>query len=247
MGDGWFQLFQLRVGFLNLVIGIIETTVSVDLDFPSQWLTLNVSSAWWRKNTHMELTKLIRGYQLNITDDEISGRLIINILCELNYLIFLYIYNCIHDHSFSRQMVSVESCLKNLHCGQNDAILQYAWSGIDDAFNYLCGEAADGRSLHDHAVNSCTIRGVAGFFRLGVHFCERKIEGAKRPRIEGEARVEGAKRPKVESEGRIEDRALDKTGEGSGEGARWAPPQKNFEKSNLKPFILVHFWGNYLI
>ena len=32
----------------------------------------------------------------------------------------------------------------------------------------------------------------------------------------------------------------------SGEGARWAPPQKIFEKSNLKPFILVHIWSNYL-
>ena len=34
--------------------------------------------------------------------------------------------------------------------------------------------------------------------------------------------------------------------EGSGEGARWAPPLKIFEKSNLKPFILVHIWSNYL-
>ena len=37
-----------------------------------------------------------------------------------------------------------------------------------------------------------------------------------------------------------------KRGEGSGEGARWAPPQKIFEKSNLEPFILVHIWSNYL-
>ena len=34
----------------------------------------------------------------------------------------------------------------------------------------------------------------------------------------------------------------EKAGEGSGEGARWAPPQKIFEKSNLKPFILVHIF-----
>ena len=54
-------------------------------------------------------------------------------------------------------------------------------------------------------------------------------EGAKRPRIEGEARTEGE--------------ARDIAGEGSGEGARWAPPQKIFENSNLKPFILVHSWS----
>ena len=40
------------------------------------------------------------------------------------------------------------------------------------------------------------------------------------PRIKGEARVEGAK--------------------------RWAPPQKFFQKSNLKPFILVHIWAKDL-
>ena len=37
-----------------------------------------------------------------------------------------------------------------------------------------------------------------------------------------------------------------KRGEGSGEGARWAPPQKIFEKSILKPCILVHIWGKHL-
>ena len=60
------------------------------------------------------------------------------------------------------------------------------------------------------------------------------------PRIGGEARVEGAKRLKIEG------KAREKTGEGSGEGAWWAPPQKIFEKSNLKPFILVHIWGKRL-
>ena len=54
---------------------------------------------------------------------------------------------------------------------------------------------------------------------------EARIEGAKRLSIEGEARVEGAKRLRIEGE---------------------APPQKIFEKSNLKPFILVHIWSNYL-
>ena len=73
---------------------------------------------------------------------------------------------------------------------------------------------------------------------------EARIEGAKRPSIEGEARVEGAKRPRFEGEARTEGEAREKAGEGSGEGARWAPPQKIFEKSNLKPFILVHIWSN---
>ena len=59
-------------------------------------------------------------------------------------------------------------------------------------------------------------------------------------------RVEGAKRPRIEGEARTEGEARKKAGEGSGEGARWAPPQKIFEKSNLKPFILVHIWSNYL-
>ena len=40
------------------------------------------------------------------------------------------------------------------------------------------------------------------------------------PRIEGEARVEGAKRLKIEGEARTEGEAREKTGEGSGEGAR---------------------------
>ena len=73
---------------------------------------------------------------------------------------------------------------------------------------------------------------------------ETRIEGAKRPSIEGEARVEGAKRPRIEGEVRTEGEAREKAGEGSGEGARWAPPRKIFEKSNLKPFILVHIWSN---
>ena len=49
---------------------------------------------------------------------------------------------------------------------------------------------------------------------------EARIEGAKRPRIEGEARVEGAKRLRIEGESRTEGEAREKTGEGSGEGAR---------------------------
>ena len=49
---------------------------------------------------------------------------------------------------------------------------------------------------------------------------EARIEGAKRPRIEGEARFEGAKRLRIEGEARTEGEAREKTGEGSGEGAR---------------------------
>ena len=82
---------------------------------------------------------------------------------------------------------------------------------------------------------------------------EAQIEGAKRPSIEGEARVEGAKRLRIEMEARTDwgkpepiVEARETAGEGSGEGARWAPPQLFFEKLNLKPFILVHIWSNYL-
>ena len=64
-------------------------------------------------------------------------------------------------------------------------------------------------------------------------------------KVKGEARIEGEAR---ELRAKPEPRAKPekKRGEGSGEGARWAPPQKMFEKSNLKPFILVHIWSNYL-
>ena len=75
---------------------------------------------------------------------------------------------------------------------------------------------------------------------------EARIKGAKRPSIEGEARVEGAKRPRIEGEAQTEGEARKKAGGGVWGGARWAPPQKIFEKSNLKPFILVHIWSNYL-
>ena len=51
--------------------------------------------------------------------------------------------------------------------------------------------------------------------------------------IEGAARTKGAKRPRIEGE------AWDWAGKGSGEGAQWAPPQKNFENSYFKPCILV--------
>ena len=52
-------------------------------------------------------------------------------------------------------------------------------------------------------------------------------------KVKGEARIE--KRSRIEGEARTEGEAREKAGEGSG-----APPQKFFEKSNLKLFILVH-------
>ena len=67
-----------------------------------------------------------------------------------------------------------------------------------------------------------------------------RIGGAKRPRIEGEARVEGAKSLRIEDEARPRGRSQKKTGEGSGGGGSVSPPQKIFEKSKLKPCIFVH-------
>ena len=52
--------------------------------------------------------------------------------------------------------------------------------------------------------------------------------------LDGVARVEGTKRLSIEGKARAEDEAQDKAGEGSGEGARWAPPQKNFENSSFE-------------
>ena len=73
-----------------------------------------------------------------------------------------------------------------------------------------------------------------------------RTEGAKRPRIEGAARTEGAKRPRIESVARTEGAARDRSGEGSGEGARWAPPQNIFENFNLKQCNLEYVWNKNL-
>ena len=51
-------------------------------------------------------------------------------------------------------------------------------------------------------------------YRGGCRILER---GSK---TEGEARIEGAKRPRIEGEARSEGEARDKAGEGSGEGDR---------------------------
>ena len=59
--------------------------------------------------------------------------------------------------------------------------------------------------------------------------------------IEDAARTEDAKRPRIDGEAEIERR------EGFGEGARWAPPRKNFENSYLKPCILEYIsWSENL-
>ena len=87
--------------------------------------------------------------------------------------------------------------------------------------------------------------------------------GANQVEVEGKARIEGAKRPRgPENRGRSPNRwrkapenwgwspnrgqSSRKKRGGSGEGARWAPPKKFFEKSNFKQFILVHIWGEHL-
>ena len=74
----------------------------------------------------------------------------------------------------------------------------------------------------------------------------RKLRAKPESRARSALVSRGAKRSRIESEARTEGEAREKAGEGSGEGARWAPPQKFFEKSNLKSFILVHIWSNYL-
>ena len=67
---------------------------------------------------------------------------------------------------------------------------------------------------------------------------ESRARSARVSRAKPESRARSARELRAKSE--------KKRGEGYGEGARWAPPQKICEKSNLKPFILVHIWSNYL-
>ena len=64
--------------------------------------------------------------------------------------------------------------------------------------------------------------------------------------VKGEARIEGAKRPRIEGVAWTEGEAREKAKGGVWGGVRWAPPREIVEKSNLKPFILVHIWSNYL-
>ena len=47
-------------------------------------------------------------------------------------------------------------------------------------------------------------------------------------KVEGEARIEGAKRPRIEGETRTEGEAREKSGEGSGEGGSVSPSPGNF-------------------
>ena len=55
-------------------------------------------------------------------------------------------------------------------------------------------------------------------------------------KVEGEARIEGAKRQRIEGEARTEGEARGKSGGGVWGGGS----EKIFEKSNLKPIILVY-------
>ena len=73
---------------------------------------------------------------------------------------------------------------------------------------------------------------------------ESRARSARVSRAKPESRAWSARELRAKPEPRAKPEK--KAGEGSGEGARWAPPQKIFEKSNLKPFILVHIWSNYL-
>ena len=73
---------------------------------------------------------------------------------------------------------------------------------------------------------------------------ESRARSARVLRAKPESRALRARELRAKPEPRAKPEK--KRGEGSGEGARWAPPQKVFEKSNLKPFILVHIWSNYL-
>ena len=73
---------------------------------------------------------------------------------------------------------------------------------------------------------------------------ESRVRSARVSRAKPESRARSARELRAKPEPRAKPEK--KRGEGSGEGARWAPPQKIFEKSNLKPFILVHIWSNYL-
>ena len=105
-----------------------------------------------------------------------------------------------------------------------------------------------------HSVVCFALRRVA-FWCTVVRFCAalRCFDAAFLPRAQprfkscggsesGEARIEGAKRPRIEGKARIEGEARERAGEESGEGARWAPPQKIFGISNFKSFNLVYTW-----
>ena len=64
--------------------------------------------------------------------------------------------------------------------------------------------------------------------------CEARIEGAKRPSIEGKTRVEGAKRPRIEGEARTEGEAREKAGGGVWGGGSVSPFPENLKKITLE-------------
>ena len=70
--------------------------------------------------------------------------------------------------------------------------------------------------------------------------------GREAPEYRGRSPSRGREAPENWGRSPNRGRSPRKSGGGAGEGARWAPPQKICEKSNLEPFILVHIWCNYL-
>ena len=68
---------------------------------------------------------------------------------------------------------------------------------------------------------------------------ERGYQTCWRGELRAQSEPRDAKRPRIDGE------AWD-WAQGAGEGARWAPPQKNFENSYLKPCILEHSWSENL-
>ena len=98
------------------------------------------------------------------------------------------------------------------------------------------------KSWHDVAWRDMTRGGSRNLFLGG----QTKVPNRNLRANRGRNPSRGCEAPENWGRSPNRGRSLRKSGEGSGEGARWAPPQKIFEKSNLKAFILVHIWSNYL-
>ena len=87
------------------------------------------------------------------------------------------------------------------------------------------------------------LNGVRGGSRLSywgdthtfVDFFWHAVDGAKRRRLDSELSL------------RIEGRARENSGEGSGKGDRWAPPQKIFGRKLHEWWDLVHTSSKYIM
>ena len=141
-------------------------------------------------------------------------------------LLFLYCRSCKHAHHW---------IVKLIYTLEHDSMNSSNEITPSQSVSIACiTKSRHEKSVESQGRNQTIPLGGTHFSSSGMYFGWTN-KGAKRPRIEGGARAEGD--------------ARDIAGEGSGEGARWAPPQKIFEKSNLKPFILVHIWSknkNYI-